>query len=424
VENVEGGGEHKAYSAHDEAQTKNKHWVVIQGGASHTEAFEALKKIASGCLSAQFTNGVYSLIKKEHQPALVVPEGFTTLSAGPPNSKITINKAPSLIKRFTEVPHVTNYGLFENSEEKLPDFEEVVDELLGLSEKDLQSWLGNAKIAAKGKKATSMQKAALASQAELKDRVKINEIGNQMLKKVGSQAFQFPSSFKSFVPKLKGLWFDVRTNTIKTMTLYECFFGSDMHLRNWVVIIGLNGRGKSQLVMALCSKLAETYESEIFCFGKHLDPLGCTTRCHAILGVGCFGFTDMNLVSLKDNVELDFEEKKGLAKVDEDATYKARYYPATLPAGVPRILAVNVGQLADGSPKYSAWFERQSLLGCAALANENLEELLKCSDDQQAVARNTVVFKVSDFLYDKAPEDAKKTDPIAQKFANRKFKNV
>ena len=337
------------------------------------------------------------------------------------SKKMTLGKVTDLMKTFIEPKHKADIKLYVAEKTKLPGFEETCDEVIHMTEKQLTGFLGEAKICRKDKRATPLQMSTLASQAEIKERIKMCAIANQMLKQVGSQGYVYPSSFKNWVPHMKGKFWDIHSETIKEVTLHQVFFETDMHLRNWVVIIGLNGRGKSTLICALASAEAENYEFESYMFCKQLDPLGCATKTQVILQAGAFAFTDMNLVSLKDNVPLDMEELKSMAKVDEDGSFKARYYNATLPAGVPRIVAVNAGQRPDGGPKFDTWFLEQGLAGCAALVNDDAAAIKASSDAQQAVVRNTTVFTITDFLYEK-DDKLEKKDPISSKFATRKFK--
>ena len=417
VDKFEGGGDDsKQYEAHDEAQTKNKVWVVVKGGATHSEAFDTLKNAAPGCLASQFANGVFTLVKKEYTPNLAVPDGFTSLSPVEKNKKLTVGKTPGLVKLFKEVPHTANYNLFEATNKTLPAFEEVVDELIVMTEKEFTSWMGDARIAKRDKKQTPLQEAALASVSELKDRIRMNEIGCQMMVPVGSQGFRYPEDFLSDVPGMMGYYFDIHTETIKQISWDDCNFETDMHLRNLVVVIGMRGGGKSQLVKATASKQADMYDFDKFAFGKIFDPFGCSTKSGAIMQCGSFAWADCEMVTLRENSPFTTAELKAFSKVDEPGQYRARHYPASLPAGVPRLVAVNMGEGND----HGKWFRENRMYACECLANNDLTGLLGSSDDMQAMARNCTVFPIGKrFLY--KPDDTKKSaDPISSKFANRK----
>ena len=66
----------------------------------------------------------------------------------------------------------------------------------------------------------------------------------------------------------------------------------------------------------------------------------------------------------------------------------ARYHQAVVPAYVPRVIAVNLGE--DGDP--GDWFRKHGLLACAALANNDLETYVQQSDTDRAIARGVIIF--------------------------------
>ena len=413
-------GATEAYTQHEPTQSKNRYWLVVKGGDSCEAAFQALHKTAKGCISSEFTNGTYSIINKEHSPSFDAPEHFTVLSPTEKLKKITVNKTPEIIKVFTAVKHKGNFSVFEATTKSLPKFDEVVEELIVMSEKEFTSWLGDARIAKRDKKQTPLQESALASVVELKDRIRMNDIGCQMMHLVGSQGYRYPEDFVADVPGIKGLFFDIHTEKIQEISWDDCNFETDMHLRNLVVLIGMRGGGKSMLVKATASKQADMYDFEKFAFGKIFDPYGCSTKSGAILQCGSFAWADCDLVTLRENSPFTVSECKAFCKADEPGQFRARHYPACLPAGAPRLVAVNMGENGD----YGKWFRENNMHGCECLANNDLRGLLGCSDDMQAMARNCTVFCVGKrFLY--KPDDKKKAsvDPLALKFANRKKMN-
>ena len=135
--------------------------------------------------------------------------------------------------------------------------------------------------------------------------------------------------------------------------------------------------------------------------------------------MGAFAWVDCDLVTLRENSQFQMTELKALVKVEEVAQYRARHFPAALPEGVPRIIAVNIGQ-QNGEDDVGAWFRMNGMAACSCLAKDDIEGLLRFDDDQQAVARNVTVFVVDKrFLYE-PKKGAAESDPIVQKFANRK----
>ena len=221
------------------ANTKNKKFVVLRGGESCAEAYKDLQGVGNGCIAAEFENGVFSLILKNHIPALAVPTGYVAHSTVPKNKHQTMGQTPELIGQFTAVRHCGDFEILMNAEKSLPLYEEVMEELIHLSPKELENFFGNAVI--RGKQGSPIERAALKAREWVMKRMNMMDLGNASMILRGEQGFTYPKDFHKWVKDLIGLWFDIHTNTIKTITLHEFFFTTDMHLLNWAVFLGLRG---------------------------------------------------------------------------------------------------------------------------------------------------------------------------------------
>jgi len=419
VEEYTVGGDIKKYDENGPTQTKNREWIVLKGGETVDETYEKLSSIyGGGVITTQFTGGIFTLVWKLKVPALSVPEGFTTLAPMPKGTLLTVAKVPELIKQFT-VGTVCkgDIGITETAKKSLPPIDEVIEEVMHLSPQAFLDYLANAKIKRKDKRANRLEESLLACHAEVEKRMKMIELGNQMLKDVHSQSYEYPADFEEFVPKIRGDYWNIHTRTIGHVTLHEFFFKTDMHLEYMAVIIGRTGRGKSELIKALASRISDRDDYAKFCFiKKSLDQCGAMTRTGSILQAGAFACTDLDLVTLKDDVAFDIDEKKAICKVNEPASFRARYWAATLPECVPRIFAVNIGP--DGN--YDHWFKRNCLEACAALCNGDVQACANASDEQEACMRQVVIFKVDDMMYKPKVNSPGKKSVAASKFANRK----
>jgi hypothetical protein len=412
-------GEIKKYDDNGSTQTKNREWIVLKGGENVDEAYEKLSGIyGGGVITTQFTDGVFTLVWKLKVPALAVPEGYAALAPMPKGTLLTVAKVPDLIKQF-KVGTVCkgDIDITEVAKKKLPPVDEVIEEVMHLSPQAFLDYLGNAKINQKDKRATPLEQSLIACHTEVEKRMKMIEMGNQMLKDVHSQSYEYPVDFEEFVPKTRGDYWDIHSCTIGHVTLHEFFFKSDMHLEYIAVIIGRTGRGKSELIKALASRISDRDDYAKFAFiKKSLDQCGAMTRTGSILQAGAFACTDLDLVTLKDDVPFDIDEKKAICKVNEPASFRARYWAATLPECVPRIFAVNLGPNGE----YDNWFIRNDLSACAALCNGDVQGCKNATDEQEACMRQVVIFKVDDMMYKPKINSPGKKSVAASKFANRK----
>ena len=167
------------------------------------------------------------------------------------------------------------------------------------------------------------------------------------------------------------------------------------HKLRSMFIIGGNETGQSSLMRALAKLFCVRANRSEYAFLKALDPVGLMTRSGEVSTMACFVFTDFMMRSLKDEC-LQEESIKALLDPGEPASYPARYHVAQLPKHRPRMFAVNAGKDINGETDFGWWFNQQMYCEpLTALARGDRRELSTMSDAQQAVARRTVVFCIS-----------------------------
>jgi len=405
-------GEMSSFTPGKAAGTKNRNWVVIKGNGSLEDLWEKTKDMAEGTVCAAFDTGNFALIYKDKNLTLTAPEGHQLLA--PTDGRMGYMKAYEIAQKFFKTTFIANLKL-KDRDDALPDFDQITDYLADYDKKKLNQYTANAKIAKKTKTCTPMQTAVLACVSEVQQFVAFMEKSNQMIYSV-TEGFQYPRDFASWLPLLLGVYWCARTQQIKQISLVDCIDKTNMYLKNLICFVGLNGRGKSELIRAIAKRLSKAHGFDKYCFGKSLDPVGCMTKSGSINECGAVALTDLDLVSLM-NTPLSLEHKKGLMKVEEAAHYAARYGEAILPKLRPRILAVNATQNRQGI-QWSGWFEAQGLEACAALAAHDAGAFRACSDEQQAVARNITIFRIDNFAYDQVA-NAIDTNEAQQHFMSR-----
>jgi hypothetical protein len=131
-----------------------------------------------------------------------------------------------------------------------------------------------------------------------------------------------------------------------------------------------------------------------YVWAKALDPLGVLSHTGTLASAGCLVLTDLTLTTGR-NQKISSEELKSLLDVVEGGVVQScRYRSATISAGLPRVMAVNMG---DTRESFGRVFSEHGQYGLAELVN-NLDDLGKAtllvqrlSDDDIAAARRVAI---------------------------------
>lgn len=139
-----------------------------------------------------------------------------------------------------------------------------------------------------------------------------------------------------------------------------------------LLLVGKPGAGKSKLLHMLAWELCVGKEGcSEYVYTKSLDPLGVLSHSGVLRRAGCLVITDCSL-SVGRNTKLDDEELKSLLDVVEGGGLQScRYRTATIDAGLPRIIATNMG---DSTTDHGAWFDKHGQPGIGHLV-KNLHDL-------------------------------------------------
>jgi hypothetical protein len=107
------------------------------------------------------------------------------------------------------------------------------------------------------------------------------------------------------------------------------------------------------------------------------------------------------------NQSFTIEMGKALLDVKDATSFNARYHCATLPAGRPRMWAVNPQSVHEaGQPVWSSWFQRsEASAPLASLVNEDDTAIRAMSESGKAVVRRAIVLRVDAPLYTVAPPE-------------------
>jgi energy-coupling factor transporter ATP-binding protein EcfA2 len=166
-----------------------------------------------------------------------------------------------------------------------------------------------------------------------------------------------------------------------------------------LLLVGRAGAGKSKLLHMLAAELCVGKECDPPCsryvWAKALDPLGVLSHTGALASAGCLVLTDLTLTTGR-NTRISKEELKSLLDVVEGGVIQScRYRSATINAGMPRVMAVNVG--GNSREDYGTFFAECGEYGLAELMN-NLSDLNKATtilrrmtDDEVATARRVAI---------------------------------
>jgi energy-coupling factor transporter ATP-binding protein EcfA2 len=206
---------------------------------------------------------------------------------------------------------------------------------------------------------------------------------------------------------LKGYYFDGQS--VKSLCLADLFdreLGKpeanrhklySLLFESTLVLTGHTGTGKSVLAHMMAKHICKNRgDFPTYYVTKSLDSLGIQTRDGNMKSFGCMIYDDCLMRTLQ-NTKLDKTAMLSLFHVQQGGSFNARYHDAILPKGVPKIMCQNHQALDDGTPV--SWFEANNLPACDALMRgQPVNELLKYSQRDQAIARRMIIFSATDSL--------------------------
>jgi len=375
---------------------RGREWVVMKGGASLEDAYEAASNLGDGVIAARFEEGVHTLIHRESAARdfpVAVPEGFQ-LVAFPAHGRLSKTARQSLIKLFLDseligsMMRITSTLTFREVVEKLP---------LGDPHKMLEI-VANARHAKKQGKHDELKNAIVSMATEIKQYAKLMR-GNLKIKHISTVQIIYPERFPDWVPDLEGYYWDSDRKVFVTVTLKDVVDGREtLYMEFMIVLVGLSKGGKSTLATGIAQRLAKAHQYENIIFTKGtLAPFGLMTKAGTMATVGGFVFSDCILEAYRKK-PLNSEEKKGFMKVDEDCSFAAPHGDAVMPQYVPRILAINSGG-TDAEPDYGFWFDREKMPVSAAVARKQSEKLQNMSSEDTAFARHLIIFRIDRKTY-------------------------
>jgi len=381
----------------DQINGKGRQWVVMKGDAhSLEEVYEAASTLGDGVIAAKFEQGVFALIHREESAKdfpMVAPEGFQ-LVAFPVRGRLSKTARQSLIKLFLDSELIGSMM----RDACVLSFREVVEKLpLGDPTKMLEI-VANARLAKKKGKHDELKEAIVSMTSEIKQYAKLMK-GNLSIKDVAQIARTYPESFPSWVDDLVGFYYDTGSKTLKEIDLKTVLTSEETwYMEYTIVFTGMSKSGKSTLGDAVGRYLAEAHSfSNVVVTKGSLGAFGLMTKANTMQTVGAFMFHDCKLEAYKDK-PLSSEEKKGLWKVDEDASFLAPHGQATMLKYVPRIVTCNSGGTAE-QPDYGWWFKEQGMKMAAKLARKDTAKLQNLSGEQEAQIRHFIIFHIDRKLY-------------------------
>ena len=267
-------------------------------------------------------------------------------------------------------------------------------------------FVGDAKLRKTSKHETSLDRAVLTVQAELRVYVHDMNEATGTLQKVDGDAHAY--EFKDFLPSayaLKGSYWDNAANEIREQSVEDWLSKDTMYnyLHTTLIMVGASGVGKSEFATVIARELSRRHGFVKFCSSKLLDSIGRLTLAGHTDHVGAFHFTDFDLRTKLEKLPLSKEEVKGLLGPTEAGGFECRYHPAILPKYRPRIWTLNSGGDVNNID-FEDWFKRQqNTEPLQALSSKDGNWLLEANAHDRAVARRAFIVHVTDRLFDVLP---------------------
>jgi hypothetical protein len=255
-----------------------------------------------------------------------------------------------------------------------PLFEDIVAETLTWGTTRLTNFAENTRIK-KAEKVplTQFESRLLVCYSSLKDLVRLYEDSSDMVMRLGSDAqvracpLPWQSGISEYGRNLSVYIWDNTAGKFDTMSL-DTWVEDGVYMSTSLLLLGAAQVGKSRVLHMISQEVTIGAGLDAYCFGKSLDPLGVLSHGGSLRSCGCLSLTDFDLQAARGRT-LSSETIKSLLDVSEGGCLQeCRWRSAHLPAGMPRLLAMN------GEPaSYGSWFAKHEQNGLA-IAVGKLEE--------------------------------------------------
>jgi energy-coupling factor transporter ATP-binding protein EcfA2 len=402
---------------------KGRQLVLVRTRKPRTEAFEKLQTCTLGVLAAAFVDTTVCLAIKDKNQRLKLGDEYEISTIMPTRVKLTDAKVSEVVELLFKHAHVRNFNREGYQQDFIPDFEQITGWLVEQlrCRKYVELVFECKRMIALGR-ANSFEKTLVkVSPAQMKEFADHFEQGTQCLRRVDdSMAKTYPRDFAKDVPMLRGvLWDDaggIRAVTLR-QALDDRYEESTLAQQRTLIFVGRASCGKTTLLRALAREVSHRAGLEVFAESTALDPFGVMTRAGLTKDIGAVCLNDFDLTTCL-NQSFTIEMGKALLDVKDATSYNARYHCATLPAGRPRMWAVNPESVdAAGEPVWASWFHRsEASAPLAALVDEQDHTIRGMSESAKAIVRRAIVFKVNVPLYEVAaaalenPEQARRRE--------------
>jgi hypothetical protein len=220
---------------------------------------------------------------------------------------------------------------------------------------------------------TQFESRLLVCYSSLKDLVRLYEDSSDMVLRLGSDAqlracpLPWQSGLSTYGRSMPVHVWDNVAGKFDTMTL-DAWVEDGGYMTTSLLLLGAAQVGKSRVLHMIAQEATIGAGLETYCFGKSLDPLGVLSHGGSLRTCGCLALTDFDLQAARGKT-LSAETIKSLLDVSEGGCLQeCRWRSAHLPAGMPRLLALN------GEPaSYGSWFSKHDQAGLAVSVGQ-LEE--------------------------------------------------
>jgi energy-coupling factor transporter ATP-binding protein EcfA2 len=389
---------------------KGRQLVLVKTEKPRSEAFEHLKTCTLGLLAAGLQGATVCLAIKDKNKRLHPGAEYEISTLMPTKVKLTDAKISEVVQLLFKHAHVRNFDCEAHQAGFIPDFEQMTGWLVEQlrSRKYMELVFECKRLIALGRANSYEQTLVKVSPAQMKEFADHFEQGCQCLRRVDDAAAKtYPRDFAKEVPMLRGvLWNDnggIRAVTLEQV-LDERYEESTLAQQRTLIFVGRASCGKTTLLRALAREVSHRAGLEVFAESTALDPFGVMTRAGLTKDIGAVCLNDFDLMTCL-NQSFTIEMGKALLDVKDATSFNARYHCATLPAGRPRMWAVNPESVDEaGQPMWASWFHRsEASAPLAALVDEQDHTIRGMSESAKAIVRRAVVFKVDAPLYEARP---------------------
>jgi energy-coupling factor transporter ATP-binding protein EcfA2 len=389
---------------------KGRQLVLVRTDKPRGEAFEHLATCTLGAIAAGFQGATICLAVKDKNKRLALGDGYELSTLMPTKVKLTDAKISEVTGLLFKHAHVRNFNREDHQAGFIPDFEQMTGWLVEQlrHRKYMELVFECKRLIALGRANSYEQTLIKVSPVQMKEFAEHFEQGCQCLRRVDdASAKTYPRDFTAAVPRLRGvMWNDA--GGIQAVTLEQVldqrYEESTLAQQRTLIFVGRASCGKTTLLRALAREVSHRAGLEVFAESTALDPFGVMTRAGLTKDIGAVCLNDFDLMTCL-NQNFTIEMGKALLEVKDATSFNARYHCATLPAGRPRMWAVNPQSVDEaGQPMWSSWFQRsEASAPLAALVNEDDPAIRAMSESGKAVVRRAVIFKVDAPLFHVLP---------------------